>query len=210
LQNNGVEERGHQFLNWKALFLQTVDVSLRENSALTRDGMHPDSLIGLIAQLVGWDHQLGVDFVDDRAGTSRALIVHRWNFLPSATISILFEDDDFGVLTTELDYGVHFRVQLLYGERDSIHFLHKLGADKIAESIAAGAGDKNTAIAGSHTGFDLHETKKIKQFLCLACVVALIIAPENASAFGFDDQCFHRGGPNVQASVKKARETVPI
>ena len=36
----------------KALLLQTVDISLGEDAALARDGMHFDSLVGLIAQLV--------------------------------------------------------------------------------------------------------------------------------------------------------------
>jgi len=49
----GVEERGHQFLNWKACFcrpLMSVSAKLRTYPRR----MHPDSLIGLIAQLVGW------------------------------------------------------------------------------------------------------------------------------------------------------------
>ena len=53
LQNNGFEERGHQFIGRDALLLQAIDVGLSENAALARDGMDLDPLVTLVAQLVG-------------------------------------------------------------------------------------------------------------------------------------------------------------
>ena len=51
LQDNGVKERGHQFVGRNALLLQTVDIGLGKNAALARDGMDFDSLVGLVAQI---------------------------------------------------------------------------------------------------------------------------------------------------------------
>src|ERR1035437_1816783 len=92
-------------------------------------------------------------------------------------------------------------MKLLHGECDSIHLLHELRAYKSAERIAAGAGDEDTAVAGSYAGFNLHAMEKLQQFLCLARVMPLVIAPENASASLFNDQSLNRGGPDLQARV---------
>src|ERR1019366_10714521 len=98
LQHNGVEKRGHQFVGRDALLLQAIYIGLSENAALACDGMDLDPLVALVAQLVGRDFQLGIDFVDDRAGAARALVVHRRDLLPAAVSAILFENYDFGVL----------------------------------------------------------------------------------------------------------------
>src|ERR1019366_8667654 len=209
LQHNGVEKRGHQFVGRYALLLQAIYIGLSENAALACDRMNPDPLIALVAQLVGRNLQLGVDLVDDRTGAPRALVVHRRDLLPPAVAAILFENDDFGILTAQFDDRVHFRMELLHREGDSVHLLHEFRADQSAECIAAGAGDEHAAVAGSDADFDFHALKKFQELLGLVRVVALVVLPENAvgprfidSYFArsdFNDHGLNRGGPDVHA-----------
>ena len=46
LQNDGIEERGHQLVGRKTLLLQAVDVGLGKDAALARYGMDAHASIG--------------------------------------------------------------------------------------------------------------------------------------------------------------------
>ena len=90
--------------------------------------------------------ELGVNLVDYGAGAASALIVHRRNLLLAPGLLVVFEDDDLCVLTAQLDHRVDLRVQLLYGKRNRVHFLHKFCADHFGDGPAARAGDKNAGV----------------------------------------------------------------
>ena len=142
-------------------------------------------------------------------GAARALVVHRRDLLPAAVSAVLFENDDFGVLTAQLDDRVHFGMELLDRERDRVHLLHELRADESAERIAAGAGDEHAAVLGSNADFGFHALEEFQKFLGLARVMALVVAPKNAvgpllaarhfAGSDFDDDGLDRGRSDVHA-----------
>src|SRR4029077_409366 len=73
LQNDGLEQRRHQFVGRSANLLQAVDVGLGKYAALAGDLVQFDPLVSLFAELKGRDLQLGIDLVDDRARSASAL-----------------------------------------------------------------------------------------------------------------------------------------
>ena len=81
------------------MLLQSVDVGFGKNPALSRYGMQLYPVISLLAELVCWDFELGIDLVDYCAGAAGALIVHRRNLLLAPGGLVFFEDDDLGVLS---------------------------------------------------------------------------------------------------------------
>ena len=137
LQHDGFEERGHQFMRGSAGLLQTIDVGFGKDAALAGDLMQFDAVIGLVGKLGGWDLQLGVDLVDDRSRAASALVIHRRDLLLASGLFVIFEDDDFCVLSAQFDYGVHLGMQLLDCERDGMHFLNELCADHLSDGAAA-------------------------------------------------------------------------
>ena len=137
LQHDGVEQGSHQLIRRDALLLQAVDVGLGEDAALAGDGMQLDADVALVAQFCGGNLQLGVDLVDDGARAAGALVVHRRNFLLAAGVLVFLEDDDLRILSAELDDRVHFRMQLLDGQRHGRDFLHELGADQVGQRASA-------------------------------------------------------------------------
>ena len=199
LQNDGVKQRSHQLIRRDALLLQAVDVGLGEDAALARDGMQLDADVALIAQFCGGNLQLGVDLVDDGAGAAGTLIVHRGNLLLAAGVLVFLEDDDLGVLSAQLDHRVHFRMQLLHGQRDRRDFLHELCAHQVGQRASAGAGDEDAAVVRSNADFVLHALEEFEQLLRLLGLVALVVLPDHLVGFGIDDDGFHRGRAHVHA-----------
>ena len=113
LQDDGFKQRRHQFIGRGAHFLKTIDVGFRKHATLPSNFMELDPVVCLVPELLGRNFQLGVDLVDDCASASGALVIHGGNFLFASGLFVIFEDDDFCVLATELDHGVHLWMQLL-------------------------------------------------------------------------------------------------
>jgi hypothetical protein len=65
--------------------------------------MQLDPAVALQRELSGWNLQLRVNLVNDRACASRALVIHRRDFLLAPGFVIVLEDDDLGVLPAQLD-----------------------------------------------------------------------------------------------------------
>ena len=193
LQHDGVEQRGHQLVGRNALFLQAVDVGLGEDATLAGHGMQLDANVALVAEVCCGNLQLGVDLVDDGAGTAGALVVHRRNLLLAAGVLVFLEDDDLRVLAAELDDGVDFGMELLDRERNRSDFLHELGADQVGQRAATRAGDEDAAIVRSDADFILHALEELEQLLRLLGLVALIILPDHLVGFGIDHDGFDRG-----------------
>ena len=164
--------------------------------------MQSNSVVRLIFELLGGDIQFGDDFVDDRTGSTRALIVHRRNFLLGAPARVLLENDDLGILSTEFDDGIDFRMELLDSESHSINLLHKPRADQVCQGVAAGTGDERAAVIGTNPNFFLHFAQEIEQHFGLTAVMPLVVAPENAVAPGFHHDTLHGRGPDVNPDEK--------
>ena len=130
LQDDGVEQRGHQLLGPDAALLEAVDVGLGEHAALAGDRVHLEADVGEGAERVGQDLQLGGDLVDDRAGAAGALVVHRHR-LARPPLALLLEDDDLGVLAAQFDDRADVGVAPFDGQRDGSHFLDVVGADRV-------------------------------------------------------------------------------
>ena len=65
--------------------------------------MQLDSVVALLPELHSGNLQFGVDLIDDCARASGALVVHGRDFFLAAGLCVVFEDNDLGVLTAELD-----------------------------------------------------------------------------------------------------------
>src|SRR5690242_4067473 len=198
LHHDGFEQRRHQLIGRDAHFLQAIDIGFGEHAALAGHGMQLQSLIAHLAELFARDAQLGIDLVDHGAGAAGALIVHRRDFLLAAGFGIFLEDDDLGVLAAKLDHAAAFGIHALHGQRDRVHFLDKLGAEKLGETVAAAARDEH-ARAGRVEAFDFsfEALAELEDLFGLLGVVPLVIAPEDLVAGGVDDDGFDRGRANV-------------
>src|SRR5215475_12910739 len=104
LQDDSVEERGHKLIGRNALLLQSVNVSFREDTAFAGDRMQLEARVSLIAKLLGGDLQLGIDLVDNCTSAAGAFVIHGGNLLLATGVFVFFEDNNLGVLTTELDH----------------------------------------------------------------------------------------------------------
>jgi hypothetical protein len=137
LQDDGFEQRRHQFVRGRANLLQAVNVGFRKYAALTSDFVELDPCVFQFGQLLRWDLQFGIDFIDDRAGPARALVVHRGDFFLAPSLVIIFEDDDFGVLTAEFNDRVDFGMQLLYSQGNGGNLLHEFRTDLVSNRATA-------------------------------------------------------------------------
>jgi hypothetical protein len=137
LQDDGFKQRRHQFVRGRTDLLQAVNVGFRKYAALSGDFVELDPCIFQFGQLMRRDLQFGVDFIDDRTGPSCALIVHRGDFFLAPSVVIIFEDDDFGVLTAEFNDRVDFGMQLFYSQGNGSNFLHEFRADLVSNRAPA-------------------------------------------------------------------------
>ena len=143
-------------ISWSSgipLLSQSVDVGFGEDATLARNRMEFDAGVTLITEFCSWNLELRIDLVDDGACTAGALIVHRRNFFLAASVFVLFEDDDLGVLPAQLNDRIHLGVHLLHGKRHCGHFLHKLGAYQVSQRASARAGDEDATVVGSNAYF---------------------------------------------------------
>ena len=209
LLNDGLEQRGHQLVGRHALLLQAVDVGFGEDAALAGDRVQLDPEVAHLAELLGRDLELGVDLVDDRAGSAGTLVVHRRDLLFLAGLLILFEDDDLGVLAAELDDGLDIGVEFFDGQRDGVDFLNEAPAEARGDRARTGAGHedaKGVLRNAVEVRFDLFE--KLDALFRLLGVVALIVLPEDLIRRRIDDDGLDGGRADVQAHNQALREGV--
>ena len=198
LKNDGLKQRGHQFIGGCAYFLQAVDVGFRKHTAFSGNFMQLDAVVTLIGEFLDRNFELGIYFVDDGAGTSGALVIHRRNLLFATGIIVIFEDDDLGVLPAELDHGIDFRMQLLDRERNRSDFLHELGADLFGDSPAPGTGQKHAGVMAVDAKIGFHALEELERLLGLLGFMALVVLPENLVSCRVDGDRFNRGRADVE------------
>ena len=198
LQDDGVEERGHQFLGGDAALLEAVDVGLGEDPALARDGVHLEADVGEGAERLGRDLQLGRDLVDDHAGPAGALVVHRHR-LARSPLALLLEDDDLGVLAAELDDRADVGVAAFDGQRDGRDFLDVMRADELGVGGARDAGDERPRLAARHAGLLLEARQHLEQLLGGTALVALVVPPHNLVGTRINRHGLDGGGAGVEA-----------
>ena len=199
LQHDRVKKRRHQLVGWRANLLQAVDVGLGEYAALPRHFVQLDAVISLIAELGDGNFQLGIDLVDDRAGSASALVVHRRDFFLAAGFLIVLEDDDLGVLPAEFDHRIHFGMHLLDGERNRRNFLHEFRADLVGDRSAAGAGHEHARVVAVDADFLFDAAQEFERLLRLLGFVALVVLPENLVGRRVDDGRFYRRRTHIEA-----------
>ncbi len=211
LHDDGFEQRGHQLVGRDAHFLQTIDIGFREDAALAGYGVELNSLVAHLAELVGGDAELGVDFVDDRAGTAGALIVHRRDLLLTAGFGIRLEDDDLGVLAAEFNDGTALGIEALDGERDRVHFLHELGAEVLGHAVATGSGDEHARVLRVETfDFGFETLEELEDLLGLLGIVPMVVLPQDLVGCRVDHHGFNRGGPYVHADEEVFSHFEPL
>ncbi len=203
LLDDRLEERGHQLVRRNAELLQTVDIGLREDAALAGDRVELVSVIGLLAEELCRDLELGVDLVDDRSGAAGTLVVHRRNLLLATALGVRLEDDDLRVLTAQLDDRHHLGVLLLDREGDRVDLLDKLRADPATDVRTAGAGHEEASVAGLKAGdLGLHLLEHHHRPLRLLGVVALIVLPDDLIRFGVENDRLDGGRAKIKTGEK--------
>ena len=196
--DDGFEKRRHELVGRHAAFLQAVDVRLRENPAFAGYRMQFQAHIAHVAKVLGGDSQLGVNLVDDRARTPRALVVHGGDFLFSAGLRIFLEDDDLGVLATQFDDRAAFRVKFLYSERNRVHFLYEFRPNVLADGAASAPRNKYPGFARLDAGLGFHAIQELKALFRLLRVVALVVTPDDLVRGGIYHNGLHRGRADVE------------
>ena len=205
LLDDRLEERGHQLVRGDAELLQAVDVGLREDAALARDGVELVPVIGLLTEQVRGDLELGVDLVDHRPGPAGALVVHRRDLLLATALGVLLEDDDLRVLPAQLDHRHHLGVLLLDREGDRVDLLDELRADPAPDVGAARAGHEEPRVALLKAGhLSLHLLEHHHRPERLLGVVPLVILPDDLIRFGVADDRLDGG----RAKIKTGEELV--
>src|SRR5690606_36841709 len=131
-------------------------------------------------RLLGREADLDHAFVDGRAGTRGTFVVHGTRGRLLARGLALFEHDDLGVLTAELDHRPRVRVELLDRERDRVHLLDELRAEGQRERPAPRAGDEDPNLFARDLSERLaYPHEEIEHALRLLGVVPLVVAPED-------------------------------
>ena len=210
LEHDRFEQRRHQLVGRGAYFLQAVDVGLGEYAALPCYLVELDAMIFLLGKQIGGNFQLGVNFVDHRAGAAGALVVHGRNFLFAAGFFVVFEDDDLGVLPTELDDGINLRMKLLHSQRNSGHFLDELRADLFGDRASPRAGHEHTRVVRIDAGIGFHALQKFQRFFGLLGLMTLIVLPKHLIAGRLDDHGFYRRRTDVESDQELERAVVAV
>ena len=169
--------------------------------------MQLDAGVALVAEHFGRNLELRVDFVDDGAGPSSTLVIHRRDFLLAAGIPVFLEDDDLGILSAQFNDRIHLGVQLFDCERDCGDFLYELGADQVGQRAPTRSGNEDTAVVRSNADFLLHAFEEFQQLLRLLGLVPLVVLPDDLVSFGVDDDRLHRRRANIHADRVDGRAT---
>ncbi len=199
LLHDGVEQGGHQLLRRYPQFLQAVDVALGEHAAFARYRVELDALVRHFAEPVGGQVELGGDLVQHGAGAPGALVVHGADLALLAAGGILPEEDDLGVLTTELDHRTGSGVELLHRQGDRVDLLDETSTQQFGEHAAAGAGDADLQLFGARKRERLFDRLQERQHLAaLLAVMALVALPDGMAALGLHHHRLDGGGAHVQ------------
>ena len=158
-----------------------------------------------LAQVFGRDAQLGVDLVNDGAGSSGALVIHGRDLLFAAGLGVFLEDDDLGVLPAQLDHGTALGIQVLDRQRNGVHFLDELGANVGGDAAAARARDEDASLTGLDARVRFHALQELQAFFGLLGVVALVVAPDDVLRGQVNHHRLHRGRADVQANHQVLR-----
>src|ERR1043165_4789848 len=201
LDNDRFEQAGHQLVGWHTLFLQTVDIGLGEDATLAGNGMELEAVIRHSAQVLRSDLELGVDLVEHGTGAAGAFIIHRRDFLLLAGLLIFLEDDDLGILATQLNHAANVGIELLDGEGDRVNLLHELGAEVPANATAAGTGHENAERVRLQPGEGrLDAFEELQAFFRLLGIVPLVILPQDLVGDRIDNDRLDGGRADVQAN----------
>src|SRR5439155_3852883 len=205
LLNDGFEQRRHELVAGYPAFLQAVNIGLGEHAALPCHRVQLQPEVTHLREVFRRDAQLSVDLVNDGASSSGALVVHGRDLLLAACFRVLFEDDDLGVLTAQLDHGTALRIQVLDRQRDRVDLLDELGADVRGDAAAARAGDEDASLTGLDARVGLHALQELQALFGLLGVVALVVAPDDVLGRQVDYYRLHRGRADVQANHQVLR-----
>ena len=199
LQNDGFKKGSHQLVRRSSHFLQTIDVGFREHAAFACNLVQLDSVIALIAQFEGRNFQLGIDLVDDGARAAGALVIHRGNLLLAPSLLVIFEDNDLGILATELNNGIHLRVQFFHRQGDGCYLLNKFRADLVRNRAAIRAGHKHARVMAVDVRFRFHPLQEFQGLLRLLGFMPLIVLPEHLVGRRLDHDGLDRGRTHVKS-----------
>ena len=180
--------------------MQAVNIGFSKDTALPCYFVQLDVVISLLCEFLDWDLQLGIDFVNDRARTSGALVIHGRNLLLAAGLVVILEHDDLRVLPAQFDHRIHFGMELLDRQRHSCHFLHELRANLLGNRAAARAGQKHARVMAADADVAFHSLQEFEGLLRLLGFMPLVIPPENLVRGRVDNYSFHRGRTDIQSN----------
>ena len=210
LPDDRVEQRRHQLIRRHAHLLQAVDVGLGEHAAFAGDRVDLDARVPHVGKLVARDLQLRVDLVDDGARPAGALVVHRRDLLLLARLGVFFEDDDLGVLATELDDRTGLRIELLHCQADRVDFLDELRPDPRCDPPAPGAGDEDPEPVRGNREVRFDPRQELEDLLRLLGVVTLVIAPQDLVGGRVHDHRLDGGRSDIESDDQPVVVAIPV
>ena len=172
--------------------------------------MQLDSVISLLRQRFDWNFQLGVDLVNDRARTTGALVVHRWNLLLAAGLRVVFEDNDLGILSTEFNHRIDLGMEFLDGKGYRRDFLYELGSNLLRNSVPARPGHEHPGIAAVDTGLSFHPLQKLERLFRLLGFMALVVLPQNLVGLSVDHNCLDGGRADIKSDEEFCLLVMPV
>ena len=200
LRDDGVSQGIHDLRRGHARLDQVDDIGLGEHPALRR---HRVQLAGVELQRGQRVHRhahLEQALVDGRPGARGALVVHRGDHLACATVGVFAEQDDLGILATQLDDAVGLGVEFLHRQGDGVDLLHETRVDVRRDGRRAGAGDETAQAVMIHRGkVGLDGRQHLGDLLRLAGLVPLVALPVNGEGMGIDDHALHGGRTHINA-----------
>ena len=132
LVDHRTEDAGSHVLTRRALVEEGLDVALGEHAAARGDGIGLGRAQRGLIELLHGDAEERGHLVDEGAGAAGTRAVH-------ALLHAAGEEDDLGVLTTELDHGVRLRVAGLDGQERRMDLLHEGDVCRIGKAEAGRA-----------------------------------------------------------------------
>ena len=173
-----------------------LDVGFREHAATARNFVDLLATLGKAFEGFGLDAQKFCHLVNKCTGTAGAHTVHAHvggNELAGSLV--FFEEDDFGVLTTEFNSDSRFGVGCTYSKCVCDDFLYKEGVGSFGKGLTATATESDSEVLIGEKSMRL--AQHFENLLCLHSVVALVSVVQKLVGLWIDNRNLHGGGTDV-------------
>ena len=196
---DGVEARKGDVFLGDAAVEHRLDVCFGKDSAASRNFVNLRTAGGERFELFRLDAEKSRYLVDERSGSAGAYAVHAHVACDELSCSlVLFEEDDFCVLSAEFDGDTGFGMGRSHGESVGDDFLDKECVCRVGEWLRTGTAECHPEIlVGEHP---VGGRKDFIDFLCLHRVVTFVGKMEKLFGCRIDDGNFHGSRTDIDTN----------